>query len=95
MASRFGNTTVITMSNGATVKIWYNADHTWTGQAGDMQMGGMWKVEDGDLCVTNNNPPPNMPNPQCNPTEDHKVGDHWSVGEGERRMNATLVAGKQ
>jgi hypothetical protein len=96
MASRYGNTTVVTMANGSVVKIWYSADHTWTGQVGETMIAGTWKVDDsGQLCVSWNNPPPGATNPTCSPSPNHKVGDHWTVGEGATQMSATLVAGKQ
>jgi opacity protein-like surface antigen len=95
MASRYGNTTVITMANGSVVKIWYNADHTWTGEAGGAAIGGTWKVDGNQLCVSWNNPPPNMANPTCSMASERKIGDHWTVGEGDAKMSVTLAAGKQ
>ena len=96
MASRYGNTTVATRSDGAVIKLWYNADHTWAGDMGGMHVGGTWKVENGTLCVSYHDPvPPGAANPNCSPAMPRKVGDHWSVGDGAAKMDVTLVAGKQ
>ncbi len=96
MASRYGNTTVVTRADGTVIKLWYNADHTWSGDMGGMAVGGTWKVENGTLCVTYNGTlPPGAVNPNCSPAMARAVGDHWSVGEGAAKMDATLAAGKQ
>lgn len=95
MASRYGNTTVVTTANGTVMKIWYNTDHTWTGEMAGAPTGGTWKVDGSTLCVTYNNPPPGAANPTCSAAMERKIGDHWMVGEGAGQLSITLVAGKQ
>ena len=95
MQSRFGNTTVVTTAQGVVIKIWYNADHTWTGMMGTTPASGTWKLDGMQLCVSYANPPAGMVNPTCSEAQNRKVGDHWTVGEGASQMSATLVAGKQ
>ena|ERR1700741_169209 len=94
MASRFGNTTVVTTASGAVLKIWYNPDHTWTGDMGG-PTSGTWKVDGNTLCVTYNNPPPGAVNPTCSPAMERKIGEHWTVGEGVAKLEVTLLAGHQ
>lgn len=95
MASRYGNTTKVTMADGTVVKIWYNADHTWTGDNNGNAINGTWKVADGKLCVTFANPPPNVTNPTCSEAKARTVGETWTAGEGDQKMTVTLVQGKQ
>jgi hypothetical protein len=98
MATRFGNTTKVTYPNGQVVKVWYNADHTWSGDANGTAINGTWKLEGDKICVTTANPPAdmaNMPNPQCNPVVARKVGESWTIGEGAQQIKVELLAGKQ
>lgn len=92
MASRFGNTTVIEDGSGATTKLYYNADHSFTGSQGDVQLAGTWKVDGAKVCVTfSGGPPPGYPPTVCTPLEDHAVGDSWQSGP----FKVSLVAGVQ
>ena len=81
MASRFGNTTITTDASGMSSKVYYNADHTFTGAAGEMKPAGTWEVNGSKICLTfTSDTPPGYPNPICTPVSDHKVGDSWSAG---------------
>ncbi|HEX3672673.1 MAG TPA: hypothetical protein VHU87_00230 [Rhizomicrobium sp.] len=93
MASRYGNTTVVKMSNGTEVHFFYNADHTFTGNVigMDYKMKGTWAVNGDKICSTYDVPPPGVTNPQCNAIEAHKVGDTWQA-DGR---TITLVGGVQ
>lgn len=82
MASRFGNTTLVTNSNGRVSKVYYNADHTFTTEDPKLGIHGTWKVEGSTLCVTfTAHPPKDIPNPECDPVAPHQVGDSWKVGD--------------
>ena len=96
MASRFGNTTVTTDTNGVQTKVYYNADHSFTANLGGKSVGGTWAVDGGNLCLTfvgATNLPANFPNPTCLPVAAHVVGDSWTTGEGAMKRSVTLVSG--
>lgn len=95
VASRFGNTTVITTATGAVIKVWYSADHTVTWFTGPIATHGTWALEGSMMCITLAEPPAGVPPKSCNPFEVHKVGDTWSVNEGAAKLNLQLVAGHQ
>lgn len=95
MASRFGNTTVITTAAGGVIKIWYEADHTLTFVAGGQTSHGTWALEGAMLCVSVVPPPEGMAAKVCNPFALHNVGESWTVGEGDRKLSVTLLAGHQ
>jgi hypothetical protein len=81
LASRFGNTTITTDPSGMSTKIYYNADHTFTGVAGDTHPAGTWEIKGSQICLTfTADPVPGYPNPICSPVADHKVGDSWTAG---------------
>jgi hypothetical protein len=97
MASRYGNTTMVTDATGMVSKVWYNADHTFTGTRGSVAFKGAWKVDNSTVCLTYDTPPKmgntTMPNPSCHPVQARKVGDTWTVGEGTNKLTVTLVKG--
>ncbi len=95
VTSRYGNTTVITTSQRAVIKVWYEADHTVTWMTGPVTRKGTWALENGNMCITLTDPPPGVNGKTCAPFEVHKVGDSWSVGEGAAKLNVQLVAGHQ
>jgi len=87
--ARFGNTMLATRPSGTTMKLWYNADHTFTGElqaAGApmaLQTSGTWRVEGGKICVTPDNPPGSegapKPRESCAALKGDKVGDEWET----------------
>ncbi|MFZ5669333.1 MAG: hypothetical protein ACOY4K_07550 [Pseudomonadota bacterium] len=92
MASRIGNTTISTDASGMSSKIYYEADHTFTGVQGDMQFSGAWEVKGGQVCLSfNGEAPPGTPNPVCLPVGNHNVGDTWTAGP----YTIQLVEGRQ
>ncbi|MES1991380.1 MAG: hypothetical protein V4441_10575 [Pseudomonadota bacterium] len=86
---RFGNTMLATRPSGTTMKLWYNKDHTFTGElqaAGApmaMQTSGTWRVDGNKVCVTPDNPPGSESAPKrpesCAPLKGDKVGDKWQT----------------
>ena len=96
MATRFGNTTKVTYPGNMVVKIWYSADHTFTGESGGNAIAGTWKIDGDKICVTTTTGSmPNMPATQCNPVAARKVGESWTLGEGAQQIKVELLAGKQ
>jgi hypothetical protein len=97
LESRYGNTTKATNAKGEVTKLWYNADGTFTGDANGTAIKGTWKVEEGKVCLTQTEPAPEAgaPTNQCNELQQHAVGDKWSIGEGENKIDIELVAGKE
>jgi len=93
MATRYGNTVVVTYINTPEVHLYYNADHTFTGKVigMDVQIRGTWRINDTDICMNYDPPPPRMTNPSCAPLEAHQVGDTWKY----QGRTITLVQGIQ
>ena len=92
MASRFGNTTITSDASGMSSKIYYEADHSFTGIQGELQLAGTWEVKGSQICLTfSSEAPPGYPNPICTPVSNHAVGETWSAGP----FTVQLVAGHQ
>lgn len=92
MASRFGNTTITTDASGQSSKIYYEADHSFTGVQGEQQLAGSWEVKGSQVCLTfSSDAPPGYPNPICTPVANHAVGETWSAGP----FTVQLVEGHQ
>jgi len=91
LASRFGNTTITKDANGTENRIYYAADHTFTGKQGANSFKGTWKIDGGTICLTADPAIPNTPNPACVPVSPHAVGDTWTAGP----YTVSLVAGVQ
>lgn len=92
MASRFGNTTITSDGSGMTSKIYYEADHSFTGVQGEQQLAGTWEVKGSQVCLTfSSEAPPGYPNPICTPVANHAVGETWSAGP----FTVQLVEGHQ
>ncbi|MFZ4606290.1 MAG: hypothetical protein ACOYM5_08535 [Caulobacter sp.] len=92
MTSRFGNTTITSDASGASTKIYYEADHSFTGVQGDQALAGTWALKGSQVCLTfSSAPPPGYPNPICTPVAAHNVGDSWTSGP----FTVQLVEGHQ
>jgi hypothetical protein len=103
LINAYGNT-VVTKSEktGATSKLMFNADGTYTIAAMDakgqpVSFGGAWTAKgDGTLCLT-----PQLPagspgaGTTCSPLSKHAVGDSWTVtnDQGET-FDVSIVAGR-
>ncbi|MBI1407664.1 MAG: hypothetical protein GC145_16250 [Caulobacter sp.] len=94
MASAYGNTVVVTYPGDATVKIYVNADGTYTGVGPDgSASGGSWKIEGDQTCFTQTTPAAGPPS--CSPTVEKKVGDTWTAtGQGGAPVTITIVEGR-
>lgn len=92
MASRFGNTTITTDASGQSSKIYYEGDHSFTGEQGGQQLAGTWAVNGSQVCLTfTSDAPPGYPNPICTPVASHAVGETWQAGP----FTVQLVEGHQ
>lgn len=92
MASRFGNTTITSDASGASTKIYYESDHSFTGVQGEQQLAGTWELKGSQVCLTfTSDAPPGYPNPICAPASAHEVGETWQAGP----FTVQLVAGHQ
>lgn len=95
MASRYGNTTVITNAKGEVTKLFYDEGGTFTGVSPQGEFKGTWAIADGAICLTQTEPaPPADAQPICNPVSEHAVGDKWELGEGDQKVTIELVAGR-
>lgn len=92
MASRIGNTTVTTDASGMSSKIYYEADHTFTGLANDQELAGTWQLKGSQVCLTfSSAPPPGYPATICTPVSAKNVGDSWTSGP----FSVQLLEGRQ
>ena len=92
MASRIGNTTVTTDASGLSSKIYYEADHTFTGLANDQELAGTWQLKGSQVCLTfTSAPPPGYPATICTPVSAANVGDSWTSGP----FTVQLLEGRQ
>jgi hypothetical protein len=96
MASRYGNTTVATGGMAETHSV-YDPDHTFVMKAPafGLEFKGTWAIQGANLCRIFEAPPPGVTNPLCTPAEAHKVGDSWTVTNGDETRTVTLVQGLQ
>jgi hypothetical protein len=97
MASAYGNTVSVTYPDGATVKLFIEADGTYTssgGPAGDSS--GTWAIKGGQTCFTQVSPePPAGMSPSCSPTVSKNVGDTWTApAQGGAEATITITAGR-
>jgi hypothetical protein len=97
MEARIGNTIKSTNAKGEVSKLWYAADGTFTGENMQGEIKGTWKLEEGKICLTQTEPAPEAgaPTNQCNELKEVAVGDKWSIGEGDAKLDLELLAGKQ
>lgn len=84
MEARFGNTMLGTRPDGTTIKMYYNKDHTFTGELkpGGSQAvyeaKGTWELKGKDLCLTPEGGTADNPAPEsCAALKGSKVGDTW------------------
>lgn len=86
MEARFGNTMLGTRPDGTVLKIYYNKDHTFTGEltpAGSptsFEAKGTWRLVGEKLCVKPEGGPGGKDAPEsCALLKGDKVGDKWQT----------------
>jgi uncharacterized lipoprotein NlpE involved in copper resistance len=88
----FGNTVVVTLSNGAAIRYHFNADNTFTMIAPDgASQAGTWAINGDQLCLTSE-----AMGQSCSTLEgEHAVGDTWSAtGADGSPVTITLRPGR-
>jgi hypothetical protein len=100
MASRYGNTVVVSGPDGKEVgRVYYDADHKIVRRFPDgKEARGTWAMEGANLCFNQTEPAPATPAEakQCQPFPGPKnVGDSWEVNlPGGVKGKATLQKGR-
>lgn len=94
MASVYGNTVVITYPGDAKVKLFINADGTYTGAAPDgTASAGTWSFQGDQTCFTQTAPA--AAPASCSPTVEKHVGDTWTgTGQGGAEVSISIVEGR-
>jgi hypothetical protein len=92
MAERYGNTTIITNTDGTQIRYYYSPDHTFTVIVGVWLSEGTWAINGEKLCRTYKVAPIGVLNPECVPADKRHVGDSWNRPLGG---TGTLVKGIQ
>ena len=86
MEPRFGNTMVGTRPDGTVMKLYYNQDHTFSGEITPpgspvaLQAKGTWQLEGDQLCVFSDaGPGDSAPVKSCAQLKGDHVGDKWQT----------------
>lgn len=88
MAGMYGNTLVMTYTNGGVDRYHYTPDGRYTATLADgSSVKGKWQINEGKLCET-----PDGGATNCYPFGPHKVGDSWS---GYNGLKLEVKAGTQ
>ncbi|HEX7776800.1 MAG TPA: hypothetical protein VF449_09760 [Parvibaculum sp.] len=84
MEARFGNTMLATRPDGTTIKMYYNKDHSFTGEMAPggsqavYEAKGTWRLSGDKLCVTPAGGTAEHKAPEvCAPLKGSRVGDKW------------------
>lgn len=96
MAGVIGNTVVAKGPDGE-VKMWYKADHTYSGtDSKGTKMSGSWEEKAGQVCLTQKDPAPAAgQGTHCGPSmEGKKAGDSWeSTSADGKKYSVSIVKG--
>ena len=96
MAGTYGNT-VAAQGGKTSSKMWYKADHTYTGALADgTKISGTWDDAGGQLCVMPKDPkPPAGMEKNCGPSmAGKKAGDSWqSKGPDGTTYSVSITQG--
>lgn len=88
----FGNTVVVTLQNGASLRYHFNADRSFTLFTPDGQsVAGTWEIAGGQLCMTSE-----AMGRSCSALEgERQVGDTWTAVSGDgSTVTLTLQRGR-
>ena len=93
MATAYGNTVLITYSDGTQVKLYIDEGGSYTGESPQGQSSGSWAISGGQTCFTQQ--APEATPPSCGPTVSKNVGDTWQgTGQGGAPVTITIVQGR-
>jgi hypothetical protein len=91
MEARYGNTVLATRPDGTKIKLYFNADKTFTGEASPGSMpfsfdiAGTWRLDGDKLCVLQTEGRGrNKGIEKCEPLAGDKIGDSWTVDVTDR-----------
>jgi hypothetical protein len=92
----YGGTIVSTYANGNVVKVYVNADHSYSiGLADGKTLKGAWADGADGSCFTLTDPPPAPgAKPVCFPLKDYKIGDTFSGEDANGKFTGVIVAGR-
>lgn len=86
MEARFGNTMLATRPDGTVIKMYYDKDHSFSGELRPggsetvYEAKGTWRLAGGKLCVTPAGGTAEHPAPEsCAALKGSKVGDKWQT----------------
>ncbi|MCR6646244.1 MAG: hypothetical protein NVV62_17885 [Terricaulis sp.] len=92
LESAYGNTVVVTLESGASLRYLYNADNSFTLIAPDgSEHAGTWAIENSQLCMTSQ-----ALGRSCTPLgPERSVGDTWQATAGDgSTVTLTLQRGR-
>ncbi len=92
----YGNTIESTYSDGRVVKVYVDADHSYSVVLGDgTTLKGTWADADGQSCFTLTDPAP-APDakPACFAIKEYKVGDTFSGSDPTGSFTGVIKAGR-
>ncbi len=89
-------TIVSTYANGTVVKVYVNADHSYSiGLPDGKTLKGTWADAGGQSCFTPVDPPaPAGAKPSCFPLKDYKVGDTFAGEDATGKFTGVITAGR-
>lgn len=92
----YGGTIVSTYANGNVVKVYVNADHSYSITLADGKvLKGTWKDGDNGSCFYQSDPAPAADQkPACFPLKDYKVGDTFSGEDAGGKFTGVIKAGR-
>lgn len=92
----YGNTIVSTYTDGRVVKVYVNADHSYSIKLPDGKtLKGTWKDGKGGSCFYQKDPPPAAnQKPACFPIKEYKVGGTFSGQDAGGKFTAVIKAGR-
>lgn len=92
----YGGTIESTYSDGRVVRVYVNADHTYSITLPNGQMlKGTWADGGGQSCFTVTDPPqPAGAKPTCFPLKEYKIGDTFSGDDPTGHFNGVIKAGR-
>lgn len=92
----YNATIVSTYADGRIVKVYVNADHSYSIALPDGKtLKGTWADGADGSCFTLTDPPPAPgAKPSCFPIKDYKVGDTFSGEDATGKFTGAIVAGR-
>ena len=92
----YGGTIESTYTDGRVVKVYVNADHSYSiALPNGAMIKGIWADGGAQSCFTPTNPPP-APDakPVCFPLKEYKIGDTFQGEDATGKFNGVIKAGR-